>query len=1021
MADRTEQTRGDRDRRSALAALVLVAGAIGVLVWAGGGGDDGPTGRLRGSAGTGTAREAPRVAQAPGVPAAGEGASAPGAAGAPGEDASTRRVGLEGAPVGLEGAPGLVVGAAAAADPVDADAPANRETGVRGRVVDAAGVGVPGARVHLRGVRPGAGVTVMRLVAGPDGALEPVTEGETRSREVEADGDGRWEVRGLDAAFRYVVHARAAALLPGRAPAPALRAGAVVEARPVVLARPARIEGVVLDPEGRPVEGAQVALVAEGGAPGFFPAAGRAGAVIATRGVGPGGPAPLALGGGRGVATDAAGRFVLEAVAPGTWGLEARRPGLRAARRDGLEVAEGARLTDVTLRLGAPLAVRVRVVDEVGRAVVGATVDASSGFGGPLGAPPGGGAAGAGGAGAGGGGVTPGRATTDGRGEALVAGLEQAELVLSVAARGFQPWREAIRLGPQDPETPREVLLRPGATLTLRVEDPDGGPVAGAFALLEPRARGARVEVRAGPDQRSGADGACRVEGVAPGAWRLRVQARGWAPAALDVDVPAGVVEHDAGRVVLGRLAGLDVLVLDPDGAPAAGAHVEAAAGGRAGTFVVVSVAGPPGEAPPLPGGLGGGRGGVSDAAGRARLEGLEPGVYAVRAVRAGAAEGRVEGVQVGGPAEGAAASPAVVVRLTRGGRVAGRLQVAGGAAPPSELGVALLRAGVPVARATARDGAFAFDLVAPGRYAVTPEHPTRGPAPEVEVEDGREVAVTVTLEARRALALVVVGPDGAPVAGARVALGHLVAVHPGDPVVAQPVAQGATDAQGRVALEDLAPGRWGVAVRAPGHPAWTYEVVLPEGDATGAARREVRLPATARATVRVAVRDPAGAPRGGAQLELSSAGDGPLVAREGATGPDGGCVLGDLPAGRYALRARAAGLVGAPLTFELAPGATLDLAPLELAPAASLLLVVRGTGPGGPEHELLVRPAGDRAPGRLRFLVVRPGETVRVDDLDPGPHELELRAPGREPWRGAAVASPAPTPVEVGPVPRAE
>lgn len=115
--------------------------------------------------------------------------------------------------------------------------------------------------------------------------------------------------------------------------------------------------------------------------------------------------------------------------------------------------------------------------------------------------------------------TTP-RAATDLEGEAEFSQLPRGRHELTVSATGYRAWREEIEL--EEGENRREVELRTGAVLTVRVIDErQGSAIADARVTVE-SAPGAEV-VRLGC--RTGADGRCRVTGVAPGSYRVTVTA----------------------------------------------------------------------------------------------------------------------------------------------------------------------------------------------------------------------------------------------------------------------------------------------------------------------------------------------------------------------------------------------------------------------------------------------------------------------------------------------------------------
>jgi len=398
----------------------------------------------------------------------------------------------------LGGPPGTFVGGP---DPVDPETPEHRATGVRGRVTTSTGRPVAGARVQLRGQRPGPqGMTMMLMQSGPDGELEAAGPNMTRSREATTGEDGRYEITGLDAAYKYDVRASLPPggpedLLPGKGPAPKLQPGAIAEAKDVALKRAGRLEGTTRGPDGRPLAGVRVTLGGGGGIMRFDGPGDEEGEMsggiavrrsVSVAAVAPGGPEGDADGpsfspfGGKSTKSDEAGRFVFERVAAGRHELEGAAKGLRAAKLE-VTLAEGEAKRDCELRLAEGLAVSVRVSDDQGAPVAGATVRAQAGFG-PM----------------------PGRggsATTDAQGLARLEGLSSSELTLQVQADGFAAYVADVALGAGDPATARVVILEPGASVTGRLVDGAGAPVTKGFVMLEPLVHGGDVNVQAGADQ----------------------------------------------------------------------------------------------------------------------------------------------------------------------------------------------------------------------------------------------------------------------------------------------------------------------------------------------------------------------------------------------------------------------------------------------------------------------------------------------------------------------------------------
>jgi protocatechuate 3,4-dioxygenase beta subunit len=923
------------------------------------------------------------------------------APGGPGEPTSVPSPGggggevVLGGPGGPDGPHGMGTGPAGTfvggPDPVDPETPEHRATGVRGRVTTSAGAPVAGAKVQLRGQRPGPqGMTMMLMQSGPDGELEAAGPNMTRSREATTDADGRYEVTGLDAAYTYEVRASLppggpADLLPGKGPAPKLQAGAIVEAKDVALTRAGRLEGTTRGPDGRPLAGVRVTL---GGGGGILRFGGpgddegeMSGGVAVRRSVsvavgpgpdGPEGDAPgerqLSPFGGKSTKSDEAGRFVFERVAAGRHELEGAAKGLRAARLE-VTLAEGEARRDCELRLAEGLAVSVRVTDDQGTAVAGATVRAQAGFG-PM---PGRGAS----------------ASTDAQGQARLEGLSSSELTLQVQADGYASYVADVALGAGDPATARLVILEPGASVTGRLVDGAGAPVTKGFVMLEPLVHGGDVNVQAGADQQPGPDGRFRIRGVRKGSWRLRAHCPGVAPGSATVEV-AGRGDVDVGDVVCAALLGIDVVVQDPDGAPVEGAVVEAGLGGGGMMVAIMAVdSDSKGEAPAFMAQ----RQGRTGVDGRAHLEGLEPGGYTVRASCPPFADGWGEArVVAGTPPD------PVTVQLTEGGKVEGRvLPAAGEPSPPPPTSVSLFRRGreMPVSSTkSGPDGAFFFERVSPGEYrlglglAFGGGSPGPGGSPAkadwFRVDDGASVTRSLERPPSGTVEGVVRDAAGAPLAGAEVGLGFLDTFRPGDPgVMAQKTTR--TDAAGRFRFEALAPGRQGLSVRA-GDRLLAFSVDVGAGAPT---RRDLTVPAEAQGSpVRVPVTDE-GAAKAGARVLLERTDDGPLVRREATTGQDGVARFEGIPSGSYTLSASAPGR--ARTRGALVVTGPADAAPLALAPGVALLLAVRAEGglSAPVESRVVLRPIVNGAPAtdptELRFTTVDVGGQIRIDGLSPG------------------------------------
>lgn len=148
------------------------------------------------------------------------------------------------------------------------------------------------------------------------------------------------------------------------------------------------------------------------------------------------------------------------------------------------------------------------------------------------------------------------------------AGPQGAEI--EVRAPGHVPSVvEAPGVAPAEEVVVPLTLLRAMA-LTGRVRDDADASVAGASVVLQREASDLTLSAR------SGADGAFRVDGLAPGTWRLRATAAGHARADALLDVTEGRAPAPL-QVTLVRHGSVDGLVTRA-GAPLAGARVHAVA-----------------------------------------------------------------------------------------------------------------------------------------------------------------------------------------------------------------------------------------------------------------------------------------------------------------------------------------------------------------------------------------------------------------------------------------------------------
>ncbi len=415
-----------------------------------------------------------------------------------------------------------------------------RAAAVAGRVVGAGGAPIPDVWVSARRLGAAGEPQPTRLEPSAGGAATAA--------------DGAFRVGGLRPGETYLLDATKDGFLPVVVAAPA----ALSPGRPtgvvLVLAPTRPAVGRVLDPDGRPVAGAEVRLAA------------------ATSPAREGPPAPLASGTAESAdALSAAdGSFLVAAIPALALDAEVRRQGFAPSRVRGFKVppvaAEAAGspvdLGTIVLKPGAALA--GQVIDGQGRPIARAQVFEVSELRPPA--------------------ELAERlrqevpaATTgpDGR-FSLVDRPRGLPLHLLVSAPGYLP---ATVRGVRPPTLkPLSIRLTAGTALAGRVVDPEGLPVAGASIEASGRAAlPGREDRLVGPAvlrrATAGQDGRFELPDLPEGRSTLTVSAAGFvALDDLEVDLPQPPGEEV--RVVLARGATLEGRVLTTAGEPVTGARI---------------------------------------------------------------------------------------------------------------------------------------------------------------------------------------------------------------------------------------------------------------------------------------------------------------------------------------------------------------------------------------------------------------------------------------------------------------
>src|SRR5450631_293790 len=468
-------------------------------------------------------------------------------------------------------------------------------------------------------------------------------------------------------------------------------------------------------------------------------------------------------------------------------------------------------------------------------------------------------------------------------------------------------------------------------------------------------------------------DGHFSIDSLAPGTYRLLVEAAGFPAAETSgVTAPAGELVlrvAGEGRSIFGR-------VERSGHEPAAGARVALGAEGS-----------------------GPGRETVSRADGRFAFSGLGDGAYALRALLGDEASATVHGVSAG--RDGVTLPQPLV--LWRGATIAGRLvQDAGAGLAGFEVRAesAALPPGddpLPVVARTDKVGGFTIGPLAAGSYRMTAARAgyvlRRSPTVTFGSRDGAGLVVDTTrgetppikLELLRGARVAgqVTDARGVPAASAHVrcvasAMDDLT-VEAGPPPAAEAAALpsgvgralGSTrsaiaDAHGRFTVDDLIPGRYRVEVAHAGsEPMRTDEITLAPGERRdlGALALRDGFPIDGR------VVDEGGAPIEGARVAAAGGADDSTAGLYALTDGAGAFSLA-LPAGHYRLTASAPGHGGARAEVDVRGGAPSAAIALRLPRAEATL-------------EGLVRDTGGRPLGRARLLAW-PRESAMGGRSDP-------------------------------------
>jgi protocatechuate 3,4-dioxygenase beta subunit len=481
---------------------------------------------------------------------------------------------------------------------------------------------------------------------------------------------GRFQLTALAVGMSYELGVVREGFAPAREVIPARAAGAPAPELRIVLHPGRTASGLVIDGAHRPVAGAEVALLQA-----------AAGDPLARLREARSRPHPPAA------ATDAAGRFEIKTLPPGTFDLTVRARGFAPLTVPGLAIPAGKGVTDLgTVQLAPGSSIHGVVADSQGEPVADAEVRARSGG-------------------------RNGPALFPGEGEERDSVLTAADgsfvfedlapgvpLDLVATHPGYAPGAAPGVAVPAP--APVRIVLALSSRVSGRATGPDGKPVAGASVTLNESNRrfsSALWEAAARHQHRGVTDDEGRFSfvDVSPGAFELSADAPRHQEAVLrGLEVKPG--QDLAGvEIVLPAGAAVEGRVSSPEGRPVEDAEVMVAEPSRRGSPFSSLRDG-------------------TDAEGRYRIEGISPGPHTLE-VRAEGYKRAVRDVELKDEAHG------VDFQLERGpGEVSGRV-VDDAGAPVAGAGVVLFASSgaLDVSRSaeSGADGSFLISGVNDGSY----------------------------------------------------------------------------------------------------------------------------------------------------------------------------------------------------------------------------------------------------------------------------------------------------------------
>lgn len=528
-----------------------------------------------------------------------------------------------------------------------------------------------------------------------------------------------------------------------------------------------------------------------------------------------------------------------------------------------------------------------------------------------------------------------------------------------------------------------------------RVVGGDGLPVRKAVVrVLPPCSAGTPIE--------TGDDGTFVAPSLAGASFTVRVESPGYAPHTRE-----GVEAGDRIEVALVRGYRLSGVVRGAsEGTPIAGATV--AAWDRD--------AEPFGEAAR--------RTATTGDDGRFTIADLPLGAMTVEASAPGHIAARLANVPVPQPAIDESGSPReIAIVLEEGARLSGRVVKGRGGTPVegARVNVRVVEddrpEGAAPSVATDARGSFSFDGLAAGRYVLAVAAkglPSIERGPFALRAGGARPDVEIRLDARAAIAVRLLDPDGAPVEGLAVELGRGArAADGGDRTVREEIVDDdriERGKEGRFTVRNLEPGTLSIRLVPEGWDDVVRDEIALRNDATTDLGTIV---VRAGRNVRGRVTDTSGEPIEGAEVVVTWR-DGPRArTRSASTKVDGRYrVAGIAPSPIESIRVSAERFASA-----RREGDPVDGAPVDFVLEPSGVVTGRVVGSDGDSLRgiaIVLRPESDRGGSEGR-VIVEPSGAFRVEDVDPGSYTIEASADGHATVKEPGVSVTAGGVVDVG------